>query len=166
VRVDPFVLPKIARALLDRVRAVYAEAAIDLPSRQIWTIGEPVYDCEELVVSLIDLSEGLTQGDSPQSPCVVPINATFKVTVVRCAPVPDNRGNPPTPDALMRAADESAVDAYLLMKSSCKFDMWGADVDGLDPSALGGLGVNASIEVVEAQGGMQGVALNIVTVIG
>jgi hypothetical protein len=159
-------LVKITKALMDRVIQVYYDAGVDLPDRKIVTLGEPVYDSEQLVVSFTDMSEGLVQGEDPQSPCYIPVNATFKITVVRCAPVADNRGNPPTPEQLNAATYTSLIDAYLLMKSSCRFDMWGSDVDGLPPSALGGMGVNVTVDVIEAQGGMQGVALNVTTVLG
>ena len=44
--------------------------------------------------------------------------------------------------------------------------MYGADVIGLHPSALGGMGVEASVEMEEPQGGFQAVTLNLTTVIG
>ena len=60
-------------------------------------------------------------------------------------------------------------DAYVLMKGACGLDMYGADVAHQNPGsqvALGGMGVDASIEVSDQLGGMQVVTLNIATVIG
>lgn len=168
VLVDPQSLVRIGHALLERVQLVYAEAGVALPSRQIWIAGEGVYDCEQLIVAFMSLREGLVGSDSePRQPCDVPVVATFKITVVRCIPVMDSRGNLPTPEAISASTDVLAVDAYLLMKSGCKFDMYGADIiPPLHPSALGGMGVDLRVVAEEASGGMQAVSLTLETVIG
>lgn len=163
----PFALVRIGHALRDRVVAVYEQARVDLPLRRNWVIGEGVFDCEQLIVAFTGLAEGMINTESaPQSPCDVFVTATFKITVVRCVPTADARGNAPLVEDVDAATDMSVIDAYLLMKSSCTFDMYGADVIGLDPSALGGMGVEASIDVEAPQGGFQAVTLNITTVIG
>jgi len=173
--VDPQALVRIGHALLARVQSVYADYGIALPSRQIWIAGEGAYDCEQLIVSFTGLREGIINADGrsvtvPSSPCDVPVIATFQIVVVRCVPVPEMRSNvlvPPSPEALSDATDVLAVDAYLLMKSGCKFDMFGADIEPpLDVSALGGMGVDLRVEVQEASGGMQAVTLYLDTVIG
>lgn len=163
----PRALVRIGHALRDRVVAIYEQAGIDLPERRVWVIGEGVFDCEQLIVAFTGLSEGLINAENPQrSPCEVFVNATFKITVVRCVPTADARGNSPLVADMDAATDLSVIDAYLLMKSSCRFDMYGADVIGLHPSALGGMGVESSVEIEEPQGGFQAVTLNITTVIG
>jgi hypothetical protein len=172
VVVDPLSLVRIGHALMARVQTVYAQAGVALPSRQIWIAGDGVYDCEQLIVSFQSLREGLIDTDtrsvaSPSRPCETTIMAVFKITVVRCIPVPDSRGNPPSAQEVSDATDVLATDAYLLMKSGCKFDMYGADIEPpLHPSALGGMGVDLNVEVEEAQGGMQAVSLNLTTIIG
>lgn len=173
--VDPYSLVKVGRALLARVQAVYAAAGVTLPSRQLWLAGDSAFDCEQLVVAFTNLREGMLDADArsatvPSRPCDVPVIASFQITVVRCVPTPETRGNamvPPTELALADATDILATDAYLLMKSGCKFDMFGADIEpALDPSALGGMGVDLRVEVQEASGGMQAVTLYLDTVIG
>jgi hypothetical protein len=167
VQIDPHALVTIGHALMDRVQSVYKKAGVHLPPRQVWSLGDGVFDCEELVVSFHSLAEGLINSETQvPNPCYIPVNAVFKVTVVRCAPVMDQYGNPPTPEQIGTATDLSVIDAYLLMKSACNFDMYGADVAELHPSALGGMGVDASVEVEEAQGGFQAVTLTVTTVIG
>ena len=173
--IDPTALSRIGRALLARVQAVYASYGVALPSRQLWNVGEPVYDCEQLVVSLMSLREGLIDTDArsvtvPSAPCDVTVIGVFQVVVVRCIPVPETRGTTlvtPTPEVIADSADVLSTDAYLLMKSGCKFDMFGADiVPPLHHSALGGMGVDVRVEIQEASGGFQAVVLNLETVIG
>ena len=167
VNVDPRSLVRIGEALLQRVQQVYHDAGIELPPRREWIMGDGVYDCEKLMVAFTGLREGMLNTESgPQSPCDVPVNATFQVTVVRCAAMPDDRGNPPDLAELTARTNASVIDAYLLMKASCKLDMYGADVIGLHPGALGGMGVEATVDVAEPQGGFQAVTLNLTTVIG
>jgi hypothetical protein len=55
--IDPVMLANAGHILLERVRAVYAEAGVPLPDRQLWTAGESAYDCEQLVVSLMSLTQ-------------------------------------------------------------------------------------------------------------
>ena len=76
---------------------MYAQAEVPLPERRVWVIGEGVYDCEQLIVAFTGLGEGMINTETgPRSPCHVPVNATFKITVVRCVPTADARGNSPT----------------------------------------------------------------------
>ena len=154
----------IGRALLDRVVCLYAHMEVELPERRIWAAGEVPYDCNQLIVSLDGLSEGLLNTDSqPPSPCNVPVNATFNITVVRCYPV-DPKGNPTKPEDLAKAADAAAIDAYLLMKLSGCLDMYGEDTGG--QGGWGGMGTEASISISNAQGGVQSVTLELQTVVG
>lgn len=167
VSVDPQVLSRVGRELLARVQTVYADAGVALPERQLWTVGAVPYDCGMLAVSLSSLREGVGIGDAEvQRPCEVTVAATFRVIVVRCVPVPDSRGNPPTPERIAAAADTLATDAYLLMRSACKLDMWAAGLrPAPHPSVFGGMGVNATVEVEDASGGAQAVVLTLETVI-
>jgi hypothetical protein len=160
--IDPTTVAKLGELLLHRVEEVYREAGVDLPDRRIWAVGEVPFDCNQLIVSLDGLREGLinTENQVP-SPCEVPVMAEFNITVVRCAPVPDSRGNPPTPKQYADFAAITSTDAYLLMKASCSFDLFGA----LIPGYPGGMGVEASVSISNAQGGVQAVTLNLVTLV-
>lgn len=154
----------IGRALLRRVECLYSHYGVDLPDRRVWAAGEVPFDCNQLIVSLESLSEGLVGTESQiPSPCNVPVNATFNVTVVRCFPV-DAKGGPTKTDVLAAAADAAARDAYLLMKLSGCLDMYGADTG--DMTRLGGMGTEASVAIANAQGGVQAVTLQLTTVVG
>jgi hypothetical protein len=156
---------KIGRLLLQRIVDIYAMAGVELPPRRIWAAGEVPFDCNELIVSLSGIGGGTLPNaqTQPSSECYVPITARYNVTVVRCIPVPDSRGNPPSPEDIGAAADVTARDAYLLMKSACVLDLWGADVD---PDSTGGAGVEAEIAVGDPQGGMQAVTLTVTILVG
>jgi hypothetical protein len=167
---DPRSLVLISQALMDRVIKVYGDAAVNLPARRVRTVGEdPVLECNMVVVTATGLREGLVEGEPPQSPCSSSIVATFKIAVARCYPTGDARGNPPGPDQIAAASDEAAVDAYLLMKTACMFDMWGADMHAkgqLHESAMGGMGVEASVSFEGPEGGVVVTTLTLSTVIG
>jgi hypothetical protein len=170
----------LGHELLRRVQEVYAEAGVTLPERQIWVAGEAAYDCEELIVSFTGLREtqipGWDASAQPQSPCQVPLVASFDVSIVRCIPVPNGtRATPPTPEALAIATDLIVTDSYLLMKSGCRFDLWAADVayvwnqehpNGPIYQGLGGMGTEASVVAAPPSGGMQASTLTLATVIG
>ena len=116
-------------------------------------------------MSLRSLSEGLIDSESSiPSPCENLVQAKFTVTVTRCVPVPDSRGNPPSPDQIMDSADQISEDAYLLAKSACMFDMYGSD--GAPGTPLGGMGVDWTLTVNDPEGGVQSVVLEVTTVIG
>jgi len=160
----------IGKELLRRVIALYDcfhdpnDPDFVLPGRRIWTVGEVPYDCNQLIVSLDSLAEGLVNTENqPPNPCHVPVNATFNITVVRCYPV-DPKGNATAPDVLAKAADLAAKDAYLLLKLSGCLDMYGADTGGA--GGFGGMGTEASISISNAQGGVQAVTLELTTVVG
>lgn len=153
----------IGRELLKRVICLYDYFGVELPNRRVWAVGEVPFDCDQLIVSLDSLAEGLVNTDNqPASPCEVPVNATFNITVVRCFPV-DSKGAATKPDVLAAVADKSAIDAYLLMKLSGCLDMYGADTGN---ARLGGMGTEASISISNAQGGVQAVTLELTTVVG
>jgi hypothetical protein len=167
---DPRSLVLISQALLQRVNQVYADAGINLPARQIRAVGEDQpLECNMVMVAATGLREGVVEGEPQPSPCSSSIVATFKISVARCYPTGDARGNPPSPDQIAAASDEAAVDAYLLMKTACMFDMWGADLEArglLHKSALGGMGVEASVSFEGPDGGVVVTTLTLSTVIG
>lgn len=167
---DPRSLVLISTALLQRVREVYNWAGVALPSRQVRAVGEDQpMECDMLMVTATGLREGVVEGEVAQSPCASSIVATFQVKVGRCYPTGDARGNPPGPDQIAVASDEAMVDAYLLMKAACMFDMWGADLHAhnmLDASALGGMGVEANVSFEGPEGGVIVTTLELTTVIG
>lgn len=167
---DPRSLVLISNALLQRVKDAYGAAGVPLPSREVRAVGEDQpMECNMLMVTATGLREGVVEGEAAQSPCSSSIVATFQVKVGRCYPTGDARGNPPGPDQIAVASDEAMVDAYLLMKAACMFDMWGADLAAkglLHESALGGMGVDASVSFEGPEGGVIVTTLELTTVIG
>lgn len=168
---NPDALGIIGRELLQRVEEIYSEAGVALPDKRVWLLGQPIVDCAQLAVSLMSLAEGQPEANSQVSrPCDVPITATFQVSVFRCVPTEGIRGSLPAPEALGTSADEISRDAYILMYLASCLDMFGADVypqDERDPytSALGGRGIEASVEISESLGGYQAAVLTLTTVI-
>lgn len=166
--IDPGVLARVGRTLLDRVIAVYDAAGVALPERRLWASGNQPFDCEQVVVELLTTTQtdvpGFTTA-APMTPCDPLMSAQFSVAVVRCVPVPNARGALPTPEETAAASDIAATDAYLLQKASCQFDMFNAGAT--DPTApLGGFQVDASVSVGAVQGKMQAVVLTLTTVVG
>jgi hypothetical protein len=160
--IDPKTVAKIGKLLLERVIAIYKEAGVPLPARQLWAVGDVPYECNMLLVSLEGLSEGLLNTEnSVPNPCDTPVIAEFNITVVRCAPVPDSRGTPPSPEKYAEAAEITSTDAYLLMKAACSLDMFGA----LIPGFVGSMGVESSVSIESAQGGVQAITLTLRTVV-
>lgn len=168
--IDPDALGRVSRELLARVVDIFGRLGVPLPHKHVWTLGTPVFDCEQVVVALTGLGEGFpVMGESVTRPCSIPIKATFTVSIVRCAPVGDSRGNMPSPDALGGAADATARDAFILMSAASCLDLFGAaehpatSRQPWDP--LGGMGVEASVQISEPSGGYQAAVLSLTTVI-
>lgn len=140
--------------VLDRVRSVFQSYNVNLPARQYWTVGTPVIDCEQAVVSFIQMYLG-APGDEAQQPqrCNVPRSAVLSISIARQIPIVGQNGRPPSPAAIERASETTAIDAYVLMDCVREFDMW--DTTGY------GLGVIATVDVGEAQGGFQTVNMQL-----
>jgi hypothetical protein len=140
--------------VLERVQTVFQSYNVNLPSRQYWTVGTPVIDCEQVVVSFIQMYLG-SPGDEAQQPqrCNVPRSAVLAVSIARQIPVVGMNGRPPSPKTIELASESATIDAYVLMDCVKEFDMW--DNTGY------GLGVIATVDVGEAQGGFQTVNMQL-----
>lgn len=140
--------------VLERVQTVFQSYNVNLPARQYWTVGTPVIDCEQVVVSFIQMYLG-APGDEAQQPqrCNVPRSAVLSVSIARQIPIVGMNGRPPSPQSIERAAESTTIDAYVLMDCVREFDMW--DTTGY------GLGVIATVDVGEAQGGFQTVNMQL-----
>jgi hypothetical protein len=53
--------------VLEKTIKVFEENNVPLPSRRFWTVGEPAIDCEQLVVSFMQMYLG-TPGDQAGTP--------------------------------------------------------------------------------------------------
>jgi len=143
--------------VLSKVVTVYDSYNMPVPTRKYYTFGAPAVDCEQLVVSLIQMYIG-TPGDEANEPrrCNDPRSATLLVSVSRAVPVAQANGNPPNSANIQSATEVSALDAWILMESVRDFD---SSWSGL-PSGLG-LGVIATVDVDSPEGGFQTTRLTI-----
>lgn len=154
VSADAKHLASLMQEVLDRVVAAYATYSMPLPSRQYWTMGQPAVDCEQLVVSFVQMYVG-APGDEATEPrrCNDPRSATLNVSVSRQVPVVGQGGRPPSADAIEDYAEISAYDAYILLDSAANLDAW-------EESGFG-LGVIATVEVQTPEGGYQTAVLTL-----
>lgn len=134
--------------VLVRVTNVYNSYNMPLPARRYYTFGTPAVDCEQLVVSLLQMYVG-TPGDQATEPrrCTDPRSATLNIQVSREVPITQPNGNPPTPEAIQAANVVCAYDAWVLMESINLLDTW-------DPMGFG-LGVIATVDANPPEGGFQ-----------
>lgn len=140
--------------VLERVQTIFQSYNVNLPSRQYWTMGDPAIDCEQLVVSFVQMYLGTpgAQVGEPQR-CHVPRSATLNISISRATPVVGPSGRPPSPEKIQIASETLAYDAWVLMESINLLDQW----DG----ASYGIGVIATLEVGTPEGGFQTTTLTV-----
>jgi hypothetical protein len=140
--------------IVERVEAVFQSYNVNLPSRRYWTIGQPAIDCEQVVVSFIQMYLG-APGDEASSPqrCNVPRSAVVTISIARSVPIVGANGRPPSPEKIQEASAVSAIDAWVLMDAVRLFDMW-------DGSGYG-VGVIATVDITPPEGGFQTVNMNL-----
>lgn len=148
VSADAKHLAVFMEAVLAQVVSSYASYNMPLPDRQYYTMSDPAIDCEQVVVSFIQMYVG-APGDEATQPrrCDDPRTATLNVIVTRAIPIAQKNGNPPTAAQIQAASEIVAYDAYILLDSATQLDLW-------DNSGAG-LGVIATVEARVADGGMQ-----------
>lgn len=147
-------LRDLMQGVLERVESVFQSYNVELPKRRYWTMGQPAVDCEQLVVTFVQMYLGTpgAQVNEPQR-CHVPRSATLAISISREIPIVGMNGRPPSPESLSRAAEVTAVDAWTLMDSINLLDQW--DDTGY------GIGVIATMETAEPEGGYQTVTLQV-----
>ena len=140
--------------ILERVETVFQSYNVELPARRYWAIGQPAIDCEQLVVSFLQMYLG-APGDEATTPqrCHVPRSAVVTISIARAVPIVTAGGRPPSPEKIQQASATSAIDAWVLMDAVKLFDMW-------DGSGYG-LGVIATVEITAPEGGFQSVTMNL-----
>lgn len=145
--------------ILKRVGAAFDQAGVPLPERRYWTLSQPAADCEQVTVSFVQAYLG-PPGDEAMRPqnCNSPRSAAVDVQIVRCIPTVGSRGRAPEPKAIQSASEQLAVDAYLLLDIAADLDTW-------DPVGAPGIGVIATLDANEPQGGFQGVTLHLTAAI-
>lgn len=149
-------LSSFLQEVLDRVILTYDSYDMPLPGRRYWTMSAPVVDCEQIVVSLIQMYVG-APGDEATQPrrCHDPRSATITIEVARSIPIAQQNGQSPKPHDIQSAAQVQAYDAWILMESINNFDAWAMEMGGL------GLGVIATVDTTTPQGGFQTVRMTL-----
>jgi hypothetical protein len=141
-------LTKLATNILAKVVEVYERNGIALPDRRYIALASPAQDCEQVTVSFQQLYIG-PPGDEASAPqkCESPRSAVFEIVITRCIPVVDDRNRPPQPADISAASAVLMRDAWLLLDSVKEMDDY--------------LGVIATVEAGEAQGGLQSVVMTL-----
>lgn len=143
------------QTILDRVNENFSKYSMPLPSRQYWTMGQPALDCEQVVVSFIQMYLG-SPGDEATAPRrgQDPRSATINVSVSRKIPVVGTNGRPPAAEAIQEASEIAAYDSWILLDIAANhLDVWVET--GL------GLGIIATVEVRDPDGGIQTTVLTL-----
>lgn len=151
---DALDLKELLEGVLERVVTIFQSYNVPLPTRQYWSMGQPAIDCEQLVVSFIQMYLG-PPGDQASTPqrCNMPRTAVMTISLAREAPVVGQNGRPPEASKIQLAAEISAVDAWVLMQSTNLLDMW--EEGGY------GVGVIATVDAPSSEGGFQVVNMQI-----
>jgi hypothetical protein len=151
---DAFSVRDLMQGVLDRVVAVYESYGVPIPDRRYWTMGTPAVDCEQVVVSFIQMYLG-APGDQAADPqrCNMPRSAVLAVTISRAIPTVGTAGRVPTASKIQDGSEISSVDAWILMASINLLDQW--EEGGYGP------GVIATLSSDEPQGGFQNITLQI-----
>lgn len=140
--------------VLERVQNVFQSYNVNLPHRQYWTMGQPAIDCDQVVVSFIQMYLG-APGDEASTPqrCNMPRSAVLSISIARAVPTVGPNGRAPSPEKIEEASAQTAIDAWVLMESVREFDMW-------DESGYG-LGVIATVDITPPEGGFQSVNMQV-----
>jgi hypothetical protein len=140
--------------VLERVETVFQSYNVELPQRRYWSIGQPAIDCEQVVVSFMQMYLG-APGDEATTPqrCHVPRSAVITISIARAVPIVGQNGRPPSEEKIRQSSAVSTIDAWVLMDAVKLFDMW-------DNSGYG-LGVIATVEITPPEGGFQSVIMNL-----
>lgn len=147
-------LRDMLNGVVERLENTFQSYNVELPNRRYWTMGQPAIDCDQLVVSFVQMYLG-APGDEASSPqrCHVPRSVVLSISIAREVPTVGMNGRPPSPEKIQDAAAQSAIDAWVLMESVRSFDMW--DETGY------GLGVIATVDVGSPEGGFQTVNMQL-----
>lgn len=155
---DARAISDFMQEILDRVVNVYESFNMPVPSRRYWTMGIPVVDCEQLVVSFVQAYIG-SPGDEANEPrrCRDPRSATVNVRVSREVPVVGANGRPPSAEDIEAFSEVVAYDSWILLEGAANLDPW--DAAGV------GLGFIATVDVAAPEGGFQTTNLTLTTAI-
>mgnify|MGYP000570674005 CR=1 FL=1 len=151
---DAFNLRDTLQRALETLEAVYERYGVPLPARRYWVLGRPAEDCEQAVVSFVQLYLGAPgdQASTPQHCNVAPRSVVLEITVTRNYPI-GNNGKAVAAADLIKASEWGAIDSWILMESAADFDKW--DDAGYGP------GVISTVTPNDPAGGLQTVIMNL-----
>src|SRR4051812_472429 len=86
------------------------DAAVPLPERQYWTIGQTAHDCEQMVLAVQQMFLGTAENPIELTQCTGPRGLTFTVEVTRCVPGLTNRGQLPSAESIEIASVHPVID--------------------------------------------------------
>jgi len=155
---DALSLKNMMDQVLEKVTSVFTSYGVPLPVRCYWTMGDPAIDCEQLVVSFVQVYLGMP-GDQAATPqrCHMPRTAVLTISIAREVPVVGLNGRPPSAEKIEAGSALSAVDAWVLMESMKSFDPWDEGIPGM--------GVIATVDASTAEGGFQVVNMQLSVVV-
>jgi hypothetical protein len=84
----------------------------------------------------------------------MPRTAVLTISIARSVPTVGQNGRAPSGEKIEQASKMSAIDAWILMESINLFDQW-------DSNGGYGLGVIATVDVAEPEGGFQVVTMEV-----
>ena len=144
--------------MLERVVNIYNSYSMPVPERRYWTLGSPAVDCEQLVISFIQMYIG-SPGDEASQPrkCRDPRSATIQIQVSRKVPTVGVGGRPPSAESIENSSILQAYDAWVLLDAAADLDSW--DQGGY------GLGIIATVDVSEPQGGFQTTSMTLTSAV-
>lgn len=159
---DSLSLVNLLDVILERLVSGYEQAGVPLPDRRYWTLSAPAADCEQAVVYFNQAYIG-PPGDEASEPqnCNSPRTAQIDIQILRCIPGMNTgpRAKAPTAEQIEAGSRLQAIDAWLLLDLSSNFDTWEGELPGR------GLGVIATVDAGEPQGGYQGCTLHLTVAI-
>lgn len=138
-----YTIPTFLDFVLQSVVDEYESRSIGLPERRYWMVGQPAFDCNQVVVNATTLNLGLPENAQQLTSCDSGWTLEFFVTVLRCSPVSGTRSAIPAAEAIQAAAAETAADMEILMDLTKRLD-------------VARTGISASVEAVGPEGGTQG----------
>jgi hypothetical protein len=156
---DAKALAEYLQEVLDRTINIYNSYGLPVPDRTYWTMADPVVDCEQLVVSFIQMYIG-SPGDEATLPrrCMDPRSATIHIQIAREVPTVGSSGKAPSAEIIQEYSQLQAFDAWALIQSAAELDAW-------ETSGGFGLGVIATVETSEPEGGFQSTTLTMTSAI-
>ena len=149
----------VSRALERTLQAIideYERLQVPLPARRYWTTGQPVFDCDQVVVAFIGYAIGAVgspEGGPVRCQDGVPRTMSLEISIVRPAAMPGSGGQAPSPASIQKHAEWQAIDAHILLEALPAIDV--------DEYGTPGLGVFGQVATPSPEGGYAATVLSL-----